>query len=383
MTTSEQPAGFWSYVHADNEAEHGRILRLCNLIEAEYSLITGNEIHMFVDRDDISWGARWRDTIDDALAATTFFIPIVTARYIQRPECRHELIQFSKHAERRGVKELLLPILYSGVPRLEEDAEDEVKAIISSTQYENWTTLRLEEEQSAQYRSAVNKLALRLAEIAEMIADRPEVLDPVPAENTNVDEFADVSPGILDSMAEIEVLFPSWTKTIETLSSDIEALSEPFNRYAPKMQTVGRSASASVKLALARKLAGELNPIADRIVETSTIYTEQALQMDNGISKILLSIAEDPSSTNDDRDFAAFATGIRSLRDSGAQAIASLQRMNEEVKRVASMSRDLRKPLGKIARALQRFMDGQGLFDEWVRRIEEIENAEVAPRRIN
>ncbi|MHA4848582.1 TIR domain-containing protein [Rhodococcus sp. MSC1_016] len=374
MTTSEEPAGFWSYVHADNDAEHGRILRLCQLIEAEYSLITGNEIHMFVDRTDIGWGDKWRKTIDDALAATTFFIPIVTARYLQRTECRRELIQFSKHAERRGVKELLLPILYSAVSDLEENSEDEVEAIIASTQYENWTALRLEEEHSAKYRTSINKLALRLAEIAETIAERPEIIDVGSEIDLLDDEDADNAPGILDSMAEVEELFPVWTKTIETLTSEINEIGDIFTEYAPQMQSAGqagRSAGASAKLAVARRLAGELNPIADRIISTGSQYADQTLRMDGAISGILLSVAND--STYDRDGFKTFATGIRQLRDAGEKAIHALDGVHESAQNVGSMSRDLRKPLGKIARAIQRFTDGQGLFDEWVRRIDEIE----------
>ncbi|WP_016882988.1 MULTISPECIES: toll/interleukin-1 receptor domain-containing protein [unclassified Rhodococcus (in: high G+C Gram-positive bacteria)] len=375
MTISDQPAGFWSYVHADNDAENGRVLRLCERIEAEYSLITGNEIHMFVDRDDISWGGRWRETIDDALAATTFFIPIVTARYLKRPECRRELIQFAQHTERRGVKELLLPILYTVVSSLKEDSDDEVNAIIASTQYEDWTALRLEDEQGPLYRAAVNKLALRLAEIADTISERPEVLTAIAKDATLTEEVSDDAPGILDDMAEVEVLFPTWTKTIETLSSEITEIGDLFTDYAPKLGTAGRSTGAAAKLAVARRLASELDPMADRILDTATEYADQALRMDSAISGILLNIADDFSNVRDDGEFEKFAEGIRGLRDGGEKAVQGLDGMNDSAQRAGSMSRDLRKPLSKISRALQRFMDGQGLFDEWVRRIDDIEAA--------
>jgi len=60
--------GFWSYVHADDEAEGGRIRRLAERIRNEYSVLTGEDLAIFVDREDIAWGDEWRRRIADALA---------------------------------------------------------------------------------------------------------------------------------------------------------------------------------------------------------------------------------------------------------------------------------------------------------------------------
>lgn len=52
VTTVEGPYGFWSYVHRDDDAEDGRILRLGQRLKDEYELITGgDQIDIFVDRD--------------------------------------------------------------------------------------------------------------------------------------------------------------------------------------------------------------------------------------------------------------------------------------------------------------------------------------------
>jgi hypothetical protein len=48
--------GFWSYVHADDVAEGGRIRRLANDLKEQYALISGESIEIFVDRDALAWG---------------------------------------------------------------------------------------------------------------------------------------------------------------------------------------------------------------------------------------------------------------------------------------------------------------------------------------
>jgi len=74
----EGPVGFWSYVRADNEAADGAILELRNLIINAYALITGDDLTLFVDQENITWGQEWQTRIADSIAGTTFFIPIIT-----------------------------------------------------------------------------------------------------------------------------------------------------------------------------------------------------------------------------------------------------------------------------------------------------------------
>jgi hypothetical protein len=113
---TETVAGFWSYAHGDNELDGGAVLELARLIAAEYNLISGEPLELFVDQRSIAWGENWRERIDSSLAQTTFFIPIVTPRYFTRPECRRELLEFAAKANSLGAEELLLPILYVDVP---------------------------------------------------------------------------------------------------------------------------------------------------------------------------------------------------------------------------------------------------------------------------
>src|SRR5437773_5014615 len=115
------PAAFWSYSHRDNALDGGRVLRLAQQVQAEYELLTGADLSLFVDHAAIEWGQHWRERIDEALATTTFFIPVITPRFFASDECRRELITFAGHAKSLGVEALLLPILYVSVPGLGDD----------------------------------------------------------------------------------------------------------------------------------------------------------------------------------------------------------------------------------------------------------------------
>lgn len=61
-------SGFWSYAHADDEAEGGRITQLADLLRQEYELLTGEPLTLSLDISLLEWGADWRQKIDEALA---------------------------------------------------------------------------------------------------------------------------------------------------------------------------------------------------------------------------------------------------------------------------------------------------------------------------
>jgi hypothetical protein len=119
MSTGQTEAVFWSYSHEDDKLDSGNIVLLARRLADEYSLITGEELVLFVDRD-IKWGEGWRDRIDSALIGTTFFVPVLTPRYFTRPECRKEATSFHGKAEGAMLSELLLPVLYAPIARFSD-----------------------------------------------------------------------------------------------------------------------------------------------------------------------------------------------------------------------------------------------------------------------
>ena len=46
--------GFWSYVHADDQAEGERISRLARDVADQFEMLTGEPLALFLDRDGSS-----------------------------------------------------------------------------------------------------------------------------------------------------------------------------------------------------------------------------------------------------------------------------------------------------------------------------------------
>ena len=107
-------SGFFSYAHDDDA--YGRLSMLRDDLIVEYRQITGDELELFIDRDDIRWGDRWEDNIGSGIDSSFFFIPILTPLYFQSFYCcNKELKQFLDKVERENAEELLLPIYYIGL----------------------------------------------------------------------------------------------------------------------------------------------------------------------------------------------------------------------------------------------------------------------------
>lgn len=210
-----QPAGFWSYTHRDDQLDDGRITRLSERIANAFEIITGEPLEIFLDKKSIEWGDAWRTRLDSALTGTTILIPIVTPKFLKSQECRREVIKFAGHAASLGLDELLLPILYVNVPQLSEEAEaqpvDEVVELIAKRQWVDWRALRLEDEDSPDYRQAVHKLALRLAEIIETAPPA------VPVEAAPSSQSDEEPPGFIEVMAEMEEALLAWLHTAEQI----------------------------------------------------------------------------------------------------------------------------------------------------------------------
>lgn len=276
----------------------------------------------------------------------------------------------------------MLPILYAPVDDLVEDSEDEVRRIIAGSQYVDFTKLRVKDQEGEDYLTAVAQLADRLVEISAEVANRPEYLpgklgdrdsDPKalsPDDDTN--DVDDDALGILDAIAAQEELFPEWQKTIEKYGVLMSQVADITNKYNPKMTAAGKK-NAAARLFVAKQYANELTPVADEFKENGSKYAEQAFTMNGLMSVILTNISEREAAERTGQEIQGFLNGARSLADSGRVSIESVQGFQDTIRDVAKMSRDVRKPLKTLSEGTQSFLDGQQLFDDWVRRIDKIE----------
>jgi hypothetical protein len=370
--------GFWSYAHADDDSEGGRIRDLAGLIRREYRLLTGQELDLFLDRDAIEWGEHWRERIEVALAGVTFFIPIVTPTYFASEECRKELLKFERTARQLGVEDLLMPIIYVPVPGLEETSSDEAIAAVARAQWEDWTELRLSAFSSSKHRQGVNRLAVRLSEVGEAVARRPVAVpaaakaragETTPA-GAGAGDAETEEPGVLEKLAEMEETYPALTETVAALAAVFEEVNAITDGAAEEMARpeVAQKGFAA-RLGVAHRLARSLSDPAESVLELGTQWASQLLAVDAGIRELIK--MADAAETDEDRQAACelFAT-LRVTAATSQELVQQFQGLSETLETSAGFSRELRAPLKKMQDGLRRVLDGQGVVEEWAKEID-------------
>jgi F-box protein 11 len=170
----QDPAAFFSYAHADDEAD-GALRRLHAALAREISARLGADFPLFLDRDDIAWGDNWRERIDDSLDNSTLLIPIITPSFFASEECRRELRRFFDRERMLDRGSLVCPIHYIEAPRLAAPDDDELAATLATRQYEDWRALRLAPPDAPAVRERLTALAGRVAELVQRAVE-PRVL---------------------------------------------------------------------------------------------------------------------------------------------------------------------------------------------------------------
>ncbi|MGW1434538.1 toll/interleukin-1 receptor domain-containing protein [Streptomyces griseus] len=369
MTPDSGAAGFWSYTHRDDEIEEGRIRRLATKIANEFEAITAEELHVFLDKNDIKWGDEWRARIDSALTGSTLFIPVITPRFFKSDECRREVLTFSGHAASLGLDELLLPILYINVPGIGKgEQSDDVMALIAKRQYVDWTQLRLEDENSPTYRQAVHSLAVRLVEILERTAE----VDPPPIARIE-DPESDDEPGMLEMMADAEAALPRWNETMVEFAQTIAVIGEAVSDANAEMElSDARGAGFAGRLRATHKLAERIKPSAERLSELGEQYSAELVKVDPGVLGIIRQVeSEGPEATEAEQAKEFFET-VRDFARSGRKNMEAYQEFSDTLQGLSGMSKSMRPLMGKMRGAAQQVVDGQAVIDEWERRIDEV-----------
>lgn len=368
---------FWSYAHADDDNSGGHVLRLARQLAAEYRLLTGTDLNLFVDREGLEWGDEWRSKIDTSIHGTTFFIPIITPTYFQREECRRELLLFHKKAAASGLGELLLPIIFAPI-RFDENSEDEVLALVSRLQGEPFSDKRLEDEASSAYRQAINKLASRLQTVSESIEDRAEVtitVTPASAVDTADRPDGDDEPGFIDLIADmLDNLFPAWVKSISDLTTDLNTIDATLGEHTPNLNQAGNARTMGPKLIAIRNAATALEAPTSNFLEHSKRYKSLTSQIGTGIS----ASAEMALMSGDQDEIKKgieTAQSIVQIQETLDAAMSSADQLLSVMRDMGKMSRDMRAPTKRITEAVNIVSDSRTLYGEWVETLTSLENA--------
>lgn len=289
-TLGPDTAVFWSYAHADNELDGGRILALARHLVNEYELLTGQSLRLFVDRKDLEWGHEWRTRIDRALVQSAFFVPVITPRYFARTECRRELLDFSAQARSRGLNELLLPILYVKLDDLTESNSDEAVALTAQSQYVDWTALRLASVDSQEYRIALNALAQRLQELVSSVEETQLQRE------VSVSESSGPETDLADLLRRAEDLWPTWSEAVqadELRAAQEEAIINTFAERRKKLRKQGRRAS-EIAATYQQQGMREL-PLSREHLEWAETYAAKTIELDPIMEAVIRAGRQNPA----------------------------------------------------------------------------------------
>jgi hypothetical protein len=364
-------AGFWSYVHADDDADGGRVSRLARDVVAQYEMLTGEKIDLFLDRDNIPWGEEWRKKIDQSLSSIAFFISVLTPRYFMSSECRRELQKFARSARDLGIEELVLPLLYVDVPGLHEDIpSDDLVALVKTFQWEDWRELRFSDIGSGEYRRGVVRLAQRLVEANRKAAETS--VSAALSEREPLESDANDSPGLLDQMAAAEETLPKWQLTVEAIGVQIALVGQIAEKAAEEMtRGDAQGKGFAARLTVARSLAQRLREPSERVWSLGNEFATQLYQIDDGLRALIEQASSEVHESPEARiHVCVFFYVVRNLSDATHEGLASLQGLIDEISPVESLSRDLRDPLRRLRQGFTLMLEAREVADEWVNLIE-------------
>jgi hypothetical protein len=362
MTTAR---GFWSYVHKDDEAQGGRIAQLARDVVAQYEMITGESIELFLDQDRLQWGDNWREKVDESLASVAFFIPVLTPRYFQSVECRRELNHFVRRARRLGLEELIMPVLYVDFPGIRQDPpSDDAVELVKPFHWEDWTNLRYVSRDAEAYLVAVGRMAERLA-AATVLADQTNIAEKALA---LLEEEADDAPGEIDLMGQAESVMPEWSETVTQIGKEIVNIGNLMQDATAEMNAANANPKGfAARLTVLRQTASKLKGPAENIRTFGEQFTKQLNDVDQGMAVMIRRVGIEASTGPDEKTNACkFFASIREMAESSETGLGSLKQMIDTIQPIEAMSRDLRPPLKTLRSGLTAMYEGRDVISSWV-----------------
>ncbi len=107
--------GFWSYARLDDEHSDGQLSKLRAIVGKAIVLQHGGKAILWQDVAALPYGADWARTIEETIGKTTFFIPVITPRFLKSVNCLAEFRSYRRRMVALGRDDLIFPIHYVDV----------------------------------------------------------------------------------------------------------------------------------------------------------------------------------------------------------------------------------------------------------------------------
>lgn len=222
----QKPVAFMSYAHVDNQ--YGQLTEFRERLSNEVHVQIGEEFPIFQDREDILWGQKWRQRIEQALEEEiTFLIPIITPSFFNSKACREELEIFLERERALKRSDLILPVYYVNCRTLYDEtlrANDSLAEAIASRQWVDWRGLRFEPFTSPQVGKSLMQLAGQIYLALERLATSLIEEEIAPRGGGDGKAKALGKPGLGGfgkAQAEVEIFY-AYSHTDERLREQLE-----------------------------------------------------------------------------------------------------------------------------------------------------------------
>lgn len=373
-------SGFFSYAHEDDVC--GRLHMLRDDLIAEYKQLTGNDLELFLDRDDIKWGDRWDKNIEAGIDSSSFFIPVLSPLYFKSTYCRErELRQFLEKVERESARELLLPIYFVDLDYAEKDIDAELIRRVFGYQYEDWREIRFAERCTEKYRRAVNRLAARLmgadkeiwlrstgseddagAPVAKQEESAPDAEREIPSD----EDEPDGKGFLLEEVRSFNELSGEFVLHVEQVAAKMGKIGEVVKDYTGRIDAAGKGGPKAMT-SLFMQLAADLEPVADGYLAEAEECSGLIAQLDSSMRVIsarrndlqVLNVASGEEDADD------LGRSVGELIEVAGNVRGSLGTFNSQITALKGLSRVLYKPLRKIERANMLMDDVLGTAAKW------------------
>lgn len=362
-------SAFWSYVREDDKATFGSISDLRYDICELYRFSTGSTVSIFMDRLSIGWGQQWRSVIERGINETTFMIPIVTPSYFNSEACRSELLDFNALCKRRGLTDLVLPIVFSGIDLVSPESTDEVARIIAEAQYEDFSEDWPYERGGEVWSLRVLEIVRKLVAAERSIEDQLELLlrDPglvadggthADHDPGDVDDAPDDTPGLAELMADLPAATEEAAAAIGLAVADFESFSRAV-QSAPLKPATPTTDPRQFQVQIIKSVEA---------FRSEAIKFEQsaasALDKTASMNAMVLALHQSLRGMNNKALESRFLEGFGSLGDVRTVAV-QMQQILIEMADLERLSSVLRKELRPARRGIKFLRDAAQMVAAW------------------
>lgn len=384
--------GFFSYAHRDDI--NGQLSNLRDDFCEEYSLLTTDDLNLFIDRDGIEWGTRWREQLSSSIDEASFFIPILTPRYFASPSCRAELSQYLEKIEtfdHPAAKYLILPILYVDIQADYLSLDAELEAKVLCYQYEDWTKLRFVPRYSEQYTKAINKMAMRLIKSNQRLVESSEELGRNKSQvsessassniqtaskpNAVLGKQKETSPSeasqstdesdagfVLEDTDIIDTMSNESAVLLGAMTADLSDMSGIFKEGSKRIEAATKKQNGpKAILPITSKMASDLSPIAKEYSEDCSKFAKCVTTMDGPVRRMIPFWQSSSQNGEQQKSLNSISELITNTATSKEQVQYFLLQVNSAER----FSRSLYKPLKLIENATTECLSAFDTILQW------------------